>query len=159
MKLFFSRKRDDCPTGWVEPHDLRRSVAFEEHATLDLDLHAAASGADWNFGGLKNVAAFAIVHRVVCHEAFPGDRDRPLWLKVVLCPTRRGPTQRLGNDNAEISEQHGINAVEKRHRDDLLFVVDSIDPARNSTLADVISMSFKLATESQITTLFVEPDL
>ena len=84
VKLFFSGEGDDCPTSWIEPHDLRWSVAFEQHATLDLDLHSAASGTDWDFRGLENVAAFAIVHRVVRHEAFSGDCDRSLWSKIIF---------------------------------------------------------------------------
>ncbi len=99
------------PRRGIEPHRITGAESFQELAALDLDLHAAVAGFDGNLTDVQNVAALAIVDRIVRHQAFAGDADAAFGrFRVVLAAAER-PAVRLFVDARQFVEQFRIDAT------------------------------------------------
>jgi hypothetical protein len=79
VKALFIWQRNDGPGGRKKADDIFGAEAFEEDAALHLNLNSAASGLHRNFADIENVAAFAVIHLIVGHEAIAGDDDVSFW--------------------------------------------------------------------------------
>jgi hypothetical protein len=138
-KLFFFRQGIHFPPRGEEADDALGAIAFEHHAALHLDLHAAASGFEGHRPDVENVAAFPVVERIIRHEAFPGHGDAAFGSFRVILRAGERPALRLFVDAPQFLEQLGIDSAEEGDGDDLLRVVHGGDPAGQPPLADVVA--------------------
>mgnify|MGYP004057555299 CR=1 FL=1 len=101
-EAFFLRDRDKLPDGRIKADDLGWTIAFQEHAALDLNLESARTGNIRNLLSAQHVSTLAIIGGVVGHQCFASDGDRALRCVVILSSTTRGPTKRLWIDPTQI---------------------------------------------------------
>jgi hypothetical protein len=68
-QLLLNRQCPVDPRRGLHDYDRVRPVAFQEHAAFHLELEAAVAEGSWDGEGFEDVAAFAVVDRVVGEQA------------------------------------------------------------------------------------------